>query len=71
MYQIYRGNKMQIELSNKEIETILNALMIELGHLNQAIKKDTSTFRPMFEENQRDCNELYNKLYNKLMDDQE
>ena len=62
---------MQIELSNKEIETILTALLVELGHLNQAIEKDTSTFRPMFEDNQKDCNEIYNKLYNKLKDNQE
>lgn len=53
---------MQIELSEQEIETVLTALLTELGHLNQCLSKDTSTFRPVFENTQKNCNQLYDKL---------
>jgi len=57
---------MQIELSRQEINRILVSLSVQVEHLNRCLEKDTSDFRKFFEDAKKECNQLYDKLYNYL-----
>lgn len=61
---------MQIELSKDEIELVLKSILAEIGLLNKLLHRG-SIFQEDFKKDKKECNKLYDRLTNNLMDDQE
>lgn len=61
---------MQVELSEKDIELVLKSILAEIGLLNKLLHRG-SIFQEDFKKDKIECNKLYDRLANNLMEEQE